>query len=268
MTTQPVMIMVAPTGSRVGKNDNPTVPLTPTEIADEVVRCAQAGASIAHLHARDAQGKPTQSADTYREIIERIRERSDIVVQISLGTPGFSVEEALQPIRTGADMASLPLKGFLDDDPVAHAKIRQMAESVRDSRVRPELSIYDDKMLAGALSLIACGAVLQPACFGLILKSPAAMREGEQQVRHLVDQLPEGARWWFAKGGDFGLELRELAIDMGGNVRVGFEDSIRDFDGTRLAPGNAWLVERMVTLCAKLGRAVATPAEARNAVRA
>ena len=56
----PVMFMVAPNGAYAGKKDNPATPISPTEIADEVVRCAQAGASIAHIHARDAQGKPTQ----------------------------------------------------------------------------------------------------------------------------------------------------------------------------------------------------------------
>ena len=66
----PVMIMVAPNGAYAGKTDNPATPISPTEIAEEVIRCAAAGASIAHLHARDAAGKPTQSLAVFREIVE------------------------------------------------------------------------------------------------------------------------------------------------------------------------------------------------------
>ncbi len=262
------MIMVAPTGSGIGKADHPDAPLSPKEIADEVVRCAQAGASIAHLHARDSLGKPSQSADIYREIFDRVRERCDIVVQLSLGmaTPGFSFEDALKPIGLGAEMSSLPLGAFLRDEPQTQQKVRTMAECVRDSGVRPELSVYNEKMLAGALWLIECGAVLSPACFGLIIKEPASLGEGKLQVEKLVRQLPAGSRWWLAKGGGFAYELRSLAIEMGGNVRVGFEDSVNDFDGKRLAPSNAYLVDRMVDLCARLGRQVATPAQARQAV--
>ena len=81
---RPVMIMVAPNGARGLKKDNPALPISPQEIADEVVRCAAAGASIAHLHARNPDGSPTQSIDTFREIADRIRDRCDIVLQISL----------------------------------------------------------------------------------------------------------------------------------------------------------------------------------------
>lgn len=264
----PVMIMVAPTGSGISKADPPDAPLSPKEIADEVVRCAHAGASIAHLHARDSAGKPSQSTDIYREIFSRIRERCDIVVQLSLGmaTPGFSFEDALKPIGLGAEMSSLPLGAFLKDDPEIQQKVRVMAECVRDSGVRPELSVYNEKMLAGALSLIDCGAVLSPACFGLIIKTPASFKEGKQQVEDLVAKLPAESNWWLAKGGEFAYELRALAIEMGGNVRVGFEDSVNDFDGKLRAPSNAYLVERMVKLCAKLGRRVATPGETRQSV--
>ena len=268
--TSPAMIMVAPTGSQLTKSDHPDAPLSPKEIADEVVRCAQAGASIAHLHARDAGGKPSQSVDIYREIFDRVRERCDIVIQLSLGmaTPGFSVDDALKPLDLGVEMASLPLGAFLEDDALAHRTVRNMAERVRDRAVRPELSVYDAKMLAGALALLDSGAVLLPACFGLIIKAPASFDAARQHVEALVDQLPAGALWWLAKGGDYAYDLRSFAIENGGNVRVGFEDSVNDFDAKRLAPGNAYFVDRMVDLCAKSGRQVATAAQARRQIGA
>lgn len=265
--TAPVMIMVAPNGAYAGRQDNPATPITPAEIAAEVIACACAGASIAHIHARDAAGGPTQSLAVFREIVERIREQSDIVLQISLGTPGFTVDEALEPIVLKPEMVSLPLGAFMGQDAQAQAKVKEMAERVRDAGVTPELSVYGGPMLEGAVGLIGAGAVRSPACFGLIMKDPASMREGAEKLIGLASSLPEGSRWWFAKGGTYGLGLRSLAIELGGNVRVGFEDSVEDFGGG-LARGNAALVERITTLCAALGRRVATPAEARAAVAA
>jgi len=264
----PVMIMVAPNGAYAGKKDNPATPISPVEIADEVVRCAQAGASIAHIHARDEHGQPTQSLAVFGEIVERIRSRCDIVLQISLGTPGFTVDEALEPIGLAPEMVSLPLGAYLRDDERAHALAQEMAERIRDQGVRPELSVYNDAMLQGALGLIARGAVLAPACFGLILKEPASMAQGAQHLVNLSQSLPAQSQWWFAKGGRHGLGLRALSIELGGHVRVGFEDDVHDFGHTQLAPSNAHLVERMTQLCNVLGRSVATPSQARAAIQA
>jgi len=264
--SEPVMIMVAPNGAYAGKADHPGTPISPVEIAEEVRRCAQAGASIAHLHARDAAGKPTQSLEVYREIVERIREKTDIVIQISLGTPGFTIDEALEPVVLKPEMVSLPLVAFMNGDARGQGLVRQMAERIRDAGVRPELSVYSDAMLKGALGLIEAGAVLSPASFGLIMKDPPSMRAGAERLMGLAAALPAASRWFFAKGGKYGLGLRALAMELGGHVRVGYEDSVHDFDQSRLAPSNAYLVERIAGLCAALGRPVASAAQARAAV--
>ncbi|MFM9970899.1 MAG: 3-keto-5-aminohexanoate cleavage protein [Burkholderiales bacterium] len=264
----PVMIMVAPNGARALKKDNPATPISPKEIAEEVIRCAKAGASIAHLHARQEDGQPTQSIDVFREIADRIREHSDIVLQISLGTIGFTVEEAIEPVDLNPEMVSLPLDGFLKDDAAAHEGIRQMALKVREHHVRPELSVYNERMLEGALRLIEEGAIDRPACFGLIMRDPESIEQGAQKMIALANALPANSQWWMARGGRYGLGLRALAVEMGGHVRVGFEDSVRDFDQVNLAKSNAYLVERMASLCNALGRSIATPAEARRAVSA
>jgi uncharacterized protein (DUF849 family) len=137
------------------------------------------------------------------------------------------------------------------DDARAQALAQEMAERIRDQGVRPELSVYNDAMLQGALGLIARGAVLAPACFGLILKEPAGMAQGAQHLIRLAQSLPAQSQWWFAKGGRHGLGLRSLAIELGGHVRVGFEDDVQDFGHTQLAPSNAHLVERMAQAALK-----------------
>jgi len=92
------------------------------------------------------------------------------------------------------------------------------------------------------------------------------MHAGATHLMGLAAALPATSRWFFAKGGKYGLGLRSLAIELGGHVRVGYEDSVRDFDESRLAPSNAYLVERIANLCAALGRPVASAAQARAAV--
>jgi 3-keto-5-aminohexanoate cleavage enzyme len=263
----PVMIMVAPNGARGLKTDNPALPISPKEIADDIVRCAGEGASIAHLHARNPDGTPTQSIDVFREIVDRIRERCDIVLQISLGTIGFTVDEALEPVVLKPEMVSLPLDAFRGNDKQAQDGVRKMASHIRNHAVRPELSVYDDAMLGGALNLIESGSIESPACFGLILRDPESMKAGLTRMIALADLLPLDALWWVARGGKFGLGLRAAAVELGGHVRVGFEDSVLDFDQSRLAPSNACLVERIAGLCAVLGRNVATTAQARAAVQ-
>jgi 3-keto-5-aminohexanoate cleavage enzyme len=263
----PVMIMVAPTGAFARKSDNPATPLTPAEIAAEVISCAASGACIAHLHARDPDGRPTQAVAVYREIIERIREKSDIVLQISLGSPGFTIDEALEPITLRPEMVSLPLSAFLRDDLPAQAQVRQMAEVIRDHGISPEMSVYNEDMMGGALGLIASAAVLAPSSFGFVLRNPQSMADGARKLMKLVEQVPPNAHWWIAKGDAHALGLRALAIEMGGHPRVGFEDSVLDFGGNGLAKSNTHLVERVAGLCASLGRSLATPAQARAAVR-
>jgi 3-keto-5-aminohexanoate cleavage enzyme len=259
----PVMIMVAPNGARALKKDHPATPITPREIAEDVIRCAGAGASIAHIHARAPDGEPTQSIEVFREIVERIREKSDIVLQISLGTRGFTIEQAVEPVALKPEMVSLPLEAYQTDDAAAHDGVRRMAMHIRDHGVRPELSVYDDRMLEGALALVGAGVVETPAFFGLVIRDPESMNEGAAKLMQLTQALPSGSPWWVSRGGRFGLALRAFAIGLGGHVRVGFEDSVLDFDTRQLAQSNAHLVERVATLCSVLGRPVATPVDAR-----
>ena len=143
-----------------------------------------------------------------------------------------------------------------------------MALKLREHRVRPELSVYNERMLNGALRLIEDGAIDRPTCFGLILRDPESIKQGAAKLMELADALPERSQWWVARGGRYGLGLRALAVEMGGHVRVGFEDSVMDFDQSKLASSNAYLVERMANLCHALGRPIATAAQARSAVSA
>jgi 3-keto-5-aminohexanoate cleavage enzyme len=265
MSQRPIMIAVAPLGARSLKKDNPAIPLSPKEIASDVIRCAKAGASIAHIHARDETGEPTQSLEVFREICERIREHSDIVLQLSLGTKGFTVDESLEPIVLRPEMASLPLTAFEGTDKAAQSEIFRMARAVRDAGVRPEMAVLNQAMMDGALALVADGAVSSPACFGLFFKEQLpSMQAAAEKLLGLVPMLPADCLWFVAKGYRYTLGIQALAIEMGGHVRVGLEDSLLDFDQSGLAKSNEYFVERSADLIRSLGQRVATPAEARE----
>jgi 3-keto-5-aminohexanoate cleavage enzyme len=262
----PVMIMVAPTGAYATKEQNGATPISPAEIADDVVRCAEAGASIAHLHARNRDGQATQDSAVFKEIVERIREHSDIVLQLSLGTRGFGADEAMQPLSLTPEMVSFPMRAFGDADGAVPSDIAGMAAGIRDSGALPELDVTSRAMVAGARRLVEHGLVEPSCCFGVGLGEPETMREGATRLLDLTSNLPPGAQWWALKGGRSGLGLRALAIELGGHVRVGIEDSIHDFDGTGLTSSNASLVERVAALCTSLGRPVATSADVRRSL--
>lgn len=264
MTNPPIMIMVAPNGARLLKSTNPATPISPAEIAADVLACAKAGASIAHLHAREPDGQPSDDVNIFREIVDRIREHSDIVIQLSLGTIGFTVDQALAPVVLNPEMVSFPMRSFNEADGSIPADIREMAQKIKAFGVTPELDVAGQATVAGANRLIEEGLVASPICFGINVKEPATMREGTQALLTLTADVPERAQWWITKGGRHGLGLRGLAIEMGGHVRTGFEDSYRDFGSDALAPSNASQVERVARLANSLGRSVATPADVRR----
>lgn len=264
MSPLPLMIMVAPNGARLLKSTNPATPISPAEIAADVLACARAGASIAHLHARAPDGQPSDDVAIFRDIVERIRAHSDIVLQLSLGTIGFTVDQALVPLALAPEMVSFPMRSFNEADGAIPADIREMAQRIRAAGVTPELDVASAATVEGANRLIAEGLVASPICFGINVKEPATMREGTHTLLDLTAQVPDQAQWWITKGGKHGLGLRGLAIEMGGHVRSGFEDSYRAFGSDDLAPSNASQIERVAKLSLALGRPVATPADVRR----
>ncbi|HKV01218.1 MAG TPA: 3-keto-5-aminohexanoate cleavage protein, partial [Ktedonobacteraceae bacterium] len=105
---EPVMITAAMVGAEVTKDQQPDLPTTPQEIIAAAVECYKAGAAIIHIHVRDAAGNATQDANIFREVVEGIRERCDVITQVSTGGAiWMSAEERLQSIECRPDMATL-----------------------------------------------------------------------------------------------------------------------------------------------------------------
>jgi len=261
-----LIVTAAVVGAELTREDTPHLPLTPEEIAEEARRACEAGASVVHLHARDPEGRPTQDRETYREIVERVRERCKAIVQVSTGgAVGMTAEERLQPVGLRPEMASLTAGTVNFGDEVFFNPwdlMVRFAEAMKAYGVKPEIEIFDAGMVANALWLERKGHVIAPLHFDFVLGVPGALPASLKNLLHLVETIPSESTWSVAGIGPHQLPMAATAVLLGGHARVGLEDNMYYRKG-ELARGNAPLVERVVRLARELGRDVAEPADAR-----
>lgn len=263
----PLIITAALTGAEVTREQQPHLPITPEEIGIAAAECAEAGASIVHVHGRLPDGRSTQSREVYAQILDEVKKRSDVIVQVSTGgAVGMSAQERLQPVTLKPEMATLSLGSVNFGDDVflnLPADILTFAQAMRELDVRAEFEIFDSGMLTTALKLLKKGVLQGPPHFDFVLGVPGAMAGTPESLMFLRSQLPEGATWTVAGIGQAQLPLATLAMVLGGHVRVGFEDNIYYRKG-ELATSNAQLVARVARIAHEYGRPVATPAQARE----
>ena len=263
----PLIITAALTGAEVTRAQQPALPLTPQEIGIAAAECAQAGASIVHVHGRLADGAPTQDKEVYRQIIAEVKQRCDVIVQVSTGgAVGMTPQERLAPVSLKPEMATLSMGSVNFGGDVflnTPADMEVFAREIRANGVKAELEIFDSGMLATAKRWLAKGLLDAPAHFDLVLGIPGAMPGTAQALMYLLGELPEGATWTVAGIGAAQLPLAVQAIVLGGHVRVGFEDNVYYRKG-ELASSNAQLVARIARLAAELDRPLATPTQARQ----
>jgi 3-keto-5-aminohexanoate cleavage enzyme len=264
----PVIITAAVVGAEVTRAQNPAVPYTPAEIAAAAVAAGKAGAAAVHLHARWPDGRPSQESAHFREIIDRIRDAgSDLVVQCSTGgAVGMSLDERLGSLVTGAEMGTLNMGTMNFGDEVfvnARPDIVRVASRLREKHLVPECEVYDAGMLETLRFLLEKGHLAQPYHVQLVLGVPGGMAATERNVRFLLEGFPEPTHWSVAGVGRFQLPMAEVALRLGGHVRVGLEDNLFVSKGV-LARGSDELVALAVDLAAKTGRTPATPSEARR----
>ncbi|MFZ5753941.1 MAG: 3-keto-5-aminohexanoate cleavage protein [Bacillota bacterium] len=263
-----VIITIAPTGNVPTKEMNPHLPVTPQEIADQIYECWKEGASVAHIHARDKEGKPTSDVNVYREILERLAEKKDcdIITQLSTGgRAGNSYLERGQMICLKPEMASLatgssnfPTKANLND----LETIAYLAGQMRAYGVKPEIEVFDTAMLANAMQLVKQGVIDWPLQINLVLGVPGSQPASFQQLFFLYQNLPQGATWTVSAIGKDHVPLSTMALALGGNVRVGLEDNIYYSKGVLAT--NVSLVRRIKNIALAMGKEIATPEEARQ----
>jgi 3-keto-5-aminohexanoate cleavage enzyme len=243
------------------------VPYTPEEIARAAVDAGRAGAAVVHLHARWPDGRPSQEAGHFREIVDRIRGAgSRVVLQVSTGGAiGMSLEERLGSLVDGAEMGTLNLGSMNFGDGVflnARPDVIAVATRLRARALVPECEAYDAGMLETLRWLLAHGHLAPPFHVQLVLGVPGGMAATERNLRFLVEDLPGGGAWSAAGVGRGQLPVAELALALGGHVRVGLEDNLYLSKGV-LARGSDELVSLAVNMAARHGREPASPDQAR-----
>lgn len=262
-----LIITAALTGAEVSRAQQPALPITPEEIGIAAAECAQAGASIVHVHARQPDGTPTQDREVYRQIMAEVSKRCDVIVQISTGgAVGMTPQERLAPVALQPEMATLSMGSvnFGGEVFVNHpADIETFARTMQALGVKMELEIFDSGMLSTAQRWLDKGVLPSPAHFDLVLGVPGGMTGTPQALMYLLSQLPASATWTVSGIGAAQLPLSTMAIVLGGHVRVGFEDNIHYRKG-ELAISNAQLVARVARIANELNRPVASPPEARK----
>lgn len=297
MSKKKVIISCAVTGAIHTPSMSPHLPVTAAEIAEAAVGAAEAGAAIIHLHARDpANGRPSQDPALFEPFLKVIKQRADAVVNLTTGGhPSMTLEERLRPATTfKPEVASLNMgsMGFglfpmlNRHKEWKHAWEPQMLEGSRDLVFRNtykdiegllallsplgtrfEFECYDTSHLYNLAHFLERGLVRPPlfvqTCFG-ILGGIGSHPDDVMHMKRTADRLFGNLYQWSVLGaGARQMSVVAMAASMGGNVRVGLEDSLWAGPGT-LAETNAQQVAMARTIIENLGLGVATPAEARE----
>jgi 3-keto-5-aminohexanoate cleavage enzyme len=266
ITPRKVIIAVAPVGR---SNQPPAInPRTPKQVADEVIRCARAGASMVHLHVRDAKGVQTEDATVYSETLNRIRKSSDIVIQGSTGgLTTLTLEQrcvALNDKRTEVASLNMGSVNFGEEVYINRLPdIRYWAKRMRQTKTVPEMEIFDSGMLPAARALVAEGAIQPPYSICFALGFHWTLAPDLKSLFFMTSMMNETVPWGVIHDGMTDFTLLATAIGLGASlVRVGFEDSIF-WAPDQAVKHNVELVQKLAQLVHLLGHAVATPAEAR-----
>jgi 3-keto-5-aminohexanoate cleavage enzyme len=275
MKMDKLIINVAVTGMIPHKKDNPHVPISPDEIAEDCHRCYNAGASVFHLHARDENGEPTYRSEIYRDIITKLRGKCPhAIVCVSTSGRVFKTFEQRSEVlnldgSARPDMASLTL-GSLNFPKQASVNephmIQALAKKMKSQGIMPELEVFDLGMLDYAKYLINRNVLHEPFYFNLLLGSLGTLSATPFHLSTLIASLPPNAAWAAAGIGRFQFYVNCMAITMGGHVRVGLEDNLHmDGNKEKLAT-NLTLVERLVKVAGSVERDICKPHETREII--
>lgn len=293
-----LIVTAAITGGASPEN-NPYLPKTPKEQVQATIDCYNAGASVVHIHARNPEtGKGEHRAEWFERAIAPIREKCDIIINITTGGTGKRVdgdwlykeipEESVKG-RVGViselcknSLAKPELASFNAGSPVidiynhkskdwvlkfvmvhSFPDMVYMAETMKANGVKPELECYDIGMINNAKVLGELGHIEKPLYFQCVMGVLGQIPATVDNLIYMVRNMPEGSIWSTCAVGLKEFSMTTMAIIMGGHVRVGFEDNIYLSKGIP-AKSNAELVEKIVRIAKELGREIASPDEARQ----
>jgi uncharacterized protein (DUF849 family) len=286
MQNNKVVITVAITGSVGNKSKHPTLPVTPKEIADSAMEAHSAGASVAHIHVRDpATAEPSMAFELYQEVVERIRDASDMVINLTTGAGARIVPDQSDPISLGPgttwrqpdkrsehviklkpelcsiDVGSINFGSRVFGNPLPH--VQEIAKRIKEVGVRPELEVFELGHIEIARNLIKNGFVENPPIFQLCLGVRWGIPATTKCMLLMKEALPSDSIWAAFGVGLNSFPMVAQSVLLGGNVRVGFEDNFYLRQGIP-AKTNAQLVEKAVSILRDLDKEPASSQEARE----
>jgi uncharacterized protein (DUF849 family) len=267
----PVVVAVAITGSVPRKRDNPAVPVTPQEQIESTREAYAAGASLVHIHVRNADESPSSDPDLFARVQAGVRAHCPgMIVQFSTGGRGRDPAARGSALYLKPDMASLST-GSVNFPNIVYensaAFVADLATRMRDNGVRPEIEIFDLSHLHAARRLADQGLMDERPHVQFVMGVKNAMPAQERLLDILLGEFKRlfpQATWTAAGIGRHQAEVLDWALARGADaVRTGLEDNVR-LSKDRLARSNAQLVSLAVEAIARHGRRPATPAQARD----
>jgi len=271
------IITAAVTGAWPKKENNPNVPMTPQEIADDVYACWKAGAAIAHLHMRDDEGNGTMDTAKFEETVNLIHTKypdCDIILNLTTSGDIHADDEIrvahvkkLKPEMASYDCGSMNWlnSGLFINSPKF---LTDCGLLFQETNTKPEIEAFDPGMIGNAAYYIKKGVLKTPVhfqfCMGCANGIPGTMKNLIFMKETADELVGKGNYTWSCFGvGHSAMEMLYGAVALGGGIRVGMEDNVMYAKG-QLAESNAQFVERAARVIREYGNEVATPAEARE----
>jgi 3-keto-5-aminohexanoate cleavage enzyme len=260
----PCIICVAITGSLPTKTDNPAVPITVAEQVESTHAAFESGASIAHCHVRDDEGKPSSDPERFARLKEGLEKHCPgLIVQLSTGGRSGAGRARGGMLPLSPDMASLsvgsnnfPTRVYENPPDL----VEWLASEMRTYGVKPEIEAFDLSHIFRAHQMWKAGEILERPYVQFVMGVKNAMPVDRDvfdfYIKTVKRLFGDDAAWCAAGIGPNQIVVNEWSVSQGGHARTGLEDNIR-LDRDTLAPSNAALVKRVVALCEKYERPVA-----------
>jgi len=274
-----VIITAALSGAGTYKNNNPNVPYTAEEFAEESAKCFKAGAAMVHVHARLDDGMPTHEVDKIRATHDAIKDKTpELIVNLSsaVGIDKTPEQRLTQIVEIKPEMASLNTNtmnfgivdrktgGVLIDYVFENTftMLQDFGKGMEENGVKPEIEVYDIGGLDNVLMIMKQGFFSKPMNFNFVWGVAGGQKFRPEAFTTLFHALPPDSNFTTCGVGNDEFPAIMQSCLMGGHMRVGLEDNVRVPSG-ELAKGSYELVEWAVRVAEILGREVATPDEAR-----
>ena len=291
------IITAAITGGIHTPTMSPYLPITPEQIAEQAIGAYEVGAAVVHIHARNPEtGQPSSDIKLFREILTRIKSKCDVVVCTTTGGGlGMSAQERLKVVPTfkpelaSFNGGSINMGLFNIPEKITKWKypweeqylrmtedfiftntfksLKEFARTFEESNTKPEVEIFDSGMISNVAYLIKQGSLKKPVYLQFVLGPLGGMPASRENLLFLYETarrtFGDDFVWSVCATGRFQLAMCTIALTMGGNVRVGLEDSLYAGKGI-MAKSNADQVVKIARIANELSIDIATPDEARQ----